>query len=298
VVAALLVPLRWLPRGPAVRLARVYAGLLDWLAPRLRQTAFRNLEFALPALGPAERRDLVDGVFRSIARLLVALAKQPAITQQNVGEWIRYEGFEHFEDAKKRGKGVVFATGHLGAWELSHYAHALLAEPMSIVVRPLDNPKLDSLVSRLRGGSGNWIIGRDNYVRPILEALRRNEAVGILVDQNMTADRGVFVDFFGVKACVESGVAKIAARTGAAVIPGFAVWSDAEQRFVLRFYPPVQIEGDEIADTQRIQSALESAIREYPDQWLWVHRRWKTRPDGEPALYEKGRNPWRGSCLC
>jgi len=284
-VAALLVPLRWLPRKPATALAGGYTTLLDWLAPRLRMTALRNLEFALPTLTPTDRRILIDRVFHSIARLLVALAKQPSITSANIAGWIRYEGFEHFENAKRRGKGVLFATGHLGAWELSHYAHALMSEPMSIVVRPLDNPKLETLISRLRGGSGNRIIGRDTYVRPILEALHRNEAVGILVDQNMTADRGVFVDFFGRKACVESGVAKIAARTGAAVIPGFAVWSDREQRYILHFYPPVRISGDAIEDTQRIQQALESAIREYPDQWLWIHRRWKTRPEGEPPLY-------------
>lgn len=284
-VRALLAPLKWLPREAADGVARVYATALDWTTPRLRQTAFRNLEIALPDLGLRERRQMVDEVFRSIARVLVGVARLPSITKDNVGRWIRYEGFEHFEAALKRGKGVLFATGHLGNWELSAYAHALMTGPMSFVVRPLDNPRLEELALRYRTRSGNRVIGRDNYVRPILQALKKNEAVGILVDQNMTADRGVFVEFFGVQACVESGLAKIAAKTGAAVIPGFAVWSEEEGRYVLKFRAPVEITGDEVQDTQRVQAALEAAIREHPAQWLWIHRRWKTRPDGEAPLY-------------
>ena len=272
---------RHLPRG----LARFYIDILDWTVPRLRQTALRNLEFAMPQLGPRERRRLVDAVYRSAARWLFAFARLPDITKENVAEWIRYEGYEHFEEAMARGHGVIFATGHLGAWELSAHAHALMSAPMSIVVRPLDNPKLEAWATRMRTLSANRIIGRDDYARPILKALKRNEAVGILIDQNMTADRGLFVDFFGRKACVESGVARIAARTGAAVIPGFALWSDAENKFVLRFYPPVEIQGNAQADTQRVQRALEDAIREHPDQWLWIHRRWKTRPEGEAEIY-------------
>jgi len=109
--------------------------------------------------------------------------------------------------------------------------------------------------------------------------------VGILVDQNSAADAGVFVYFFGVKACAGVGFAKLAARSGAAVIPGFAVWEDAEKRYVLRFRPPIEITGDAARDTQAVQSELERAIRQYPDQWLWIHRRWKTRPQGEAEIY-------------
>ena len=157
---------------------------------------------------------------------------------------------------------------------------------MSFVVRPLDNPLLDALATRYRQMSGNEVIGRNDLLRPILRALHSNRAVGILADQNVAQGKGVFVDFFGRKACVDSGLARLAARTGAAVIPGFAVWSSAERRFILKFYPPLTISGDEVADTQAVQSALEHAIREYPDQWLWIHRRWKTRPPGEPPRYD------------
>ncbi len=283
--AALLKPLELSPRPLAERLARGYARLMDLAIPRLRRTAARNLEMALPDLSASERAGVTDGVFRSIARVLVAFAKFPRIGRSNVHDWIRYEGFEHFEQAKARGRGVLVATAHLGNWELSAFAHALMAEPMHVVVRPLDNPLLDRLVETRRTLSGNRIIHKKDFVRGILSALGRNEAVGILIDQNSSPEYGVFVDFFCMQACANAGFARLAARSGAAVVPGFALWSERERRFVLRFYPSVEMSGDVRADTARLQRELERVIREYPDQWLWIHRRWKTRPPGEPGVY-------------
>jgi KDO2-lipid IV(A) lauroyltransferase len=277
--------LEWAPTALAYGIARIYARLLDGALPRLRQVACRNLSLALPELGAARHREIVDGVFRSIARVLVAFAKFPAIRRQNVTGWIRCEGLEYVEQALQQGRGVLFATAHLGNWELSAYAYALLAAPMQVVVRPLDNPPIDALVERRRALSGNRTIGKREYARAILKALAANQAVGILVDQNSAADAGVFVDFFGVKACAGVGFAKLAARSGAAVIPGFAVWEESEKRYVLRFRPPVPMTGDPARDTQAVQSELEHAIREHPEQWLWIHRRWKTRPEGEAEIY-------------
>jgi KDO2-lipid IV(A) lauroyltransferase len=295
--AALLVlkTLEWAPLPLAHGLARGYTRLLDRALPRLRRVAYRNLSLALPELGAARHREIVDGVFRSIARVLVTFAKFPAIRRDsvrrhnlqrhNLQRWIRCEGAEYVEEALRQGRGVLFATAHFGNWELSAYAYALAAAPMHVVVRPLDNPWIDALVERRRGLSGNRMIGNRDYARSILKALAANEAVGILVDQNSAADAGVFVDFFGVKACAGTGFAKLAAHSGAAVIPGFAVWEEAERRYVLRFRPPVAITGDAARDTQLVQSELEEVIRQYPDQWLWIHRRWKTRPAGEGELY-------------
>ena len=245
----------------------------------------RNLSLALPDKTEAERTEIANGVFRSIARLLVSFAKFPRMNRENVSEWIRYEGYEHFESALQCGRGVLFATAHLGNWELSAFAHALLSSPMHIVVRPLDNPKIDRVVERRRMLSGNRAIEKVNFLRAMLKALEANEAVGILIDQNSSLDQGVFVDFFGVPACAGTGFAKIAAHTGAAVIPGFALWSEQEKRYVLRFYPPVPIAGNVEEDTARLHKLLEEVIRQFPDQWLWIHRRWKTRPPGEPPLY-------------
>jgi KDO2-lipid IV(A) lauroyltransferase len=285
IALGLLVSLDRAPRPLTWLLARAYARLLDLALPRLRRVAIRNLELALPELGRAEHRRIADGVFRSIARLLLVFTQFPRISRDNVSEWIRYEGFEHFEEARRRGRGVLFATAHLGNWELSAFAHALMAEPMHVIVRPLDNPRLDALVERRRALSGNRLIEKKDAARSILKALAANQAVGVLIDQNSSLDDGVFVDFFGVPACAGAGFARLAARSGATVIPGFALWSESEGRYVLRFYPPVEITGDAAEDTRRLQSQLESVIREHPDQWLWLHRRWKTRPPGAPPLY-------------
>ncbi len=279
---SVLKSLEYAPRPIAERLARGYARLLDLAIPRLRRVAMRNLEFALPG---RDHKQIADGVFRSIARVLVEVARFPLLTPENVSEWIRYEGYEHYEHALACGRGVLFATAHLGNWELSAFAHALMSTPMDVVVRPLDNPYIDRLVARRRALSGNRIIEKKDFARAILKSLAANKAVGILIDQNASPDAGAFVDFFGVPACAATGFAKIAARSGAIVIPGFALWSETEQRYVLRFYPPVDLTGDPAEDTRRLQAQLESVIREHPDQWLWIHRRWKTRPSGEQSIY-------------
>ena len=260
-------------------LAWCYAQALRLTVPKLSRIARQNLELAgLPS-------NIASGVWRSIALHLVVFARMGRIDASNVHEWIRYEGFEHFNKAKAEGNGVLFATLHLGAWELSAFSHALMAEPMHVVVRPLDNPLLDAFVEARRAASGNVIVGKKEAARVIFQALKDNRAVGILVDQNVGLDEGIFVNFFGRKACVSPTFAKLAARTGATVIPGYAIWSPDERKFVLRFDEPVGITGNTFIDTQRIQNALERAIRAYPDQWLWIHRRWKTRPPGEEPLY-------------
>ncbi|HME08803.1 MAG TPA: lysophospholipid acyltransferase family protein [Bryobacteraceae bacterium] len=273
-----------LAHGP-LGLARFYFAVLDKFYPRLRRVARRNLELAYPKASSTEREAIIDQVFASLARMLWTFARLPAINAGNVSQWIRYDGLEHFQEAKKQGRGVLFATAHLGNWELSAFAHALLTEPMDIVVRPLDYPGIDQVVEARRQLSGNQIIGKWDAARPILRGLAANRAVGILMDQNTTLNEGVFVDFFGTPACANVAFAKIAARTGAPVIPGFAIWSQEENRYILKFYPPVPITGDAVQDTQALHAVLEQVIREHPGQWLWIHRRWKTRPPGEPPIY-------------
>ena len=277
--------LGYTPRPLANALSRLYVRLLDLALPRLRQAAYRNLEIALPDAGAEQHRQIVDGSFRSVARTLVSFAHFSRLDRGNISEWIRYEGYEHYEAALRHGRGVLFATAHLGNWELSAVAHALMSAPMHVVVRRLDNPKIDAVVERRRTLCGNRIIEKKDLARGILKALAKNEAVGILIDQNTNLSEGVFVDFFGVPACAGVGFAKMAAHTGATVIPGFALWSEQERRYVLRFYPPMEITGEPKEDTQRLHRRLEQVIRAHPDQWLWMHRRWKTRPPGEPPLY-------------
>lgn len=264
-----------LPRGLAWWLARFAVRALDLAIPRLRRTAYSNLAFAMPE---ADAKAITNGIFKSLARLVFVFARFPSINKGNVHEWIEYEGLENFHAAKRAGKGVLIATGHLGNWELSAYAHALMTEPMGVVVRPLDNVHIDRLVETRRALSGNTIIQKRDAARGIVRRLGKNQAVGVLIDQNASLEEGAFVDFFGKPACAGLGFARLANRTGATVIPGFALWSEERNKYVLTFLPPVAMTGDDVADTRQIHGVLEQVIRKYPDQWLWIHRRWKTRP--------------------
>lgn len=279
---------------PAV-LANKLAGVFAWgvyrTTPRWRSIAHRNLEMAMPELAVEDRHRIIGETYGNLGRVLLTLARMPKLTPANISELIAYDGFEHFQGALAKGKGVLFLTAHLGNWELSAAAHALFGNPMHIMVRPLDNPLLDRWLTARRTMCGNRAIPKVEATRAVLRALKRNEAVGILADQNAAGDDGVFVNVFGIQASATSGVAKIAMKTGAVVIPGFAVWDERSSKYKLKFYPPLEMASsgdagaDVIENTQRCQAAIERAVREYPGQWLWIHRRWKTRPRGEPDLY-------------
>jgi KDO2-lipid IV(A) lauroyltransferase len=278
-----------LPRPAARAVAQAIGGLFYALAPRLRRVARRNLTMAMPHLSAVEQKHIVRGVFRNLARMLAEFALFPRYTRANVGDVIVPDGFENYTAALRRGRGVIFLTGHLGAWELGAFGQSIYGHPLHVVIRALDNPWLNEMVNRYRALGGNRIIEKRDFLRGILEALKKNEVVGILMDQNSSPTEGVFVDFFGVKACTATGMARIALRTGAAVVPAFAFWEG--NRYRLRFDPALEListgdaEKDAAANTQLFTKVLEDYIRHYPDQWLWIHRRWKTRPEGEMGLY-------------
>jgi len=276
-------------------MARPCAGFLLLLffrfTPRLRAVAARNLEIALPGSRPRERARIVRGVYRSLARLLAEFAHFPSLTPQNVANLVLFDGLENYDAALAKGRGVVFLTAHIGAWELGAFAHGLKGYPLNVIYRALDNPALNQLINRYRSTGGNPLIEKRESARGILAALARNETVGILADQNTLADEGVFVNFFGVPACATAGIARIALHSGAAVVPAFCVWDAAARRFRILYQPALDfaVTGDTVRDvqaaTQQMAEAIERVVRAYPDQWLWIHRRWKTRPPGEPPLY-------------
>jgi len=280
-----------LPR-PLARAIGITLGLTVYtLHRRLRRVGLRNLSLAFPEMSDRERRRIVRGEFISLGRQLAEVCLFPRYTRENVSRIVVYEGFENFERAYARGKGVLFLTGHIGAWELSAFAHSLQGHPLSIVMRSLDNPYIDKLIQGYRTMHGNRTVDKDDFVRGLLSAMKAGETVGILMDTNMTPPQGVFVDFFGIPACTASGLARIALRTDAAVVPGFTVWDSKLRKYILRFDPAVELirtadnESDIIANTAKFTKVIEEVIRQYPDQWLWVHRRWKTRPPGQPSLY-------------
>jgi KDO2-lipid IV(A) lauroyltransferase len=280
-----------LPRS----LSRAAAVSLSWtiylVHVRLRRVGMRNLRLAFPEKRRRERARILRGVFTSLGRQLAEVCLFPRYTLENVGKVVVYDGFENFERALSRGKGALFLTAHLGAWELSAFTHSLYGHPLHIVMRPLDNIYLDRLMRRYRTMHGNSTVDKDDFVRGLLSAMKAGETVGILMDTNMTPPQGVFVDFFGIPACTASGLARIALRSDAAVVPGFTVWDPALRKYRLRFDPALKLirtgndDGDVQANTALFTKVIEEYVRKYPDQWLWVHRRWKTRPAGETAIY-------------
>jgi KDO2-lipid IV(A) lauroyltransferase len=278
---------RWLSRAFAIGLAQVVY-LLHF---RLRQVGMRNLAMVFPEKSEAERTRILRGVFTSLGRQLAELCQFPKYTAENVDEVVVYDGLENYEQAHARGKGVLFLTAHFGAWELSAFAHSLHGHWLHIVMRPMDNQFLDRWLQRYRTMHGNKTVAKDDFVRGLLAAMKAGETVGILMDTNMTPPQGIFVDFFGIPACTASGLARIALRTDAAVVPGFTIWDPARQKYRLRFDPARalirtgDLEADIAANTQIFTKVIEDYVRRYPEQWLWVHRRWKTRPEGQPPLY-------------
>jgi Kdo2-lipid IVA lauroyltransferase/acyltransferase len=277
---------------PLARMAAIFlAWIVYFLHSRLRRTGMRNLALAFPEKSRYARGKILRGEFTSLGRQLAEVCHFPKYTRENVGRVVVYDGFENFEQAFAEGKGVLFLTAHLGGWELSAFAHSLHGYCLRIVARPLDNVYLDRLVRRYRTMHGNTVVDKDDFARGILSAMKAGQTVGILMDTNMTPPQGVFVDFFGIPACTASGLARIALRTGAAVVPGFTIWDRTLRKYRLRFDPAVKLirtgndDADTVANTATFTSIIENYVRQYPDQWLWVHRRWKTRPEGQPPLY-------------
>jgi Kdo2-lipid IVA lauroyltransferase/acyltransferase len=276
-------------------LARAFAIGIGWsvylLHVRLRRVGMRNLALAFPEKSEAERARILRGEFTSLGRQLAELCQFPRYTLENIEQVVVYDGLENYERAYARGKGVLFLTAHFGGWELSAFAHSLHGHWLHVVMRPMDNPYLDRLIQSYRMMHGNKLVDKDDFVRGLLAAMKAGETVGILMDTNMTPPQGVFVNFFGIPACTASGLARIALRTDASVVPGFTIWDETLGKYRLRFDPALELirtgdlEADIVANTQMFTRVIEEYVRKYPEQWLWVHRRWKTRPEGQPGLY-------------
>jgi KDO2-lipid IV(A) lauroyltransferase len=280
-----------MPRGVARLLAACLAFAVYWCFGRLRRVGMRNLELALPELPAQARKKILKHVYIHLGWQLVEFCRMTRYTAQNTRNWMRTDGLDHYLAAQARGKGVLIITAHLGAWELSSFYHSLMGHPMGMVARKLDNRRLDAYGNGIRCLHGNFVISKDDFGRGLLKAIHAGATVGILMDTNMTPPQGEFVPFFGIAACTGTGLAHIARQTGAAVLPGFMFWEPAERRYVLRFGAEIEMPhtedraADILEGTRRCTAVIESWIRRYPDQWLWIHRRWKTRPPGEPGLY-------------
>jgi Kdo2-lipid IVA lauroyltransferase/acyltransferase len=281
-----------MPRSLARATGAMVVRVLLAATPKLRKTAEFNLRLAFPKWSAARRTETLRGMTRNLGWMAAEFARMPRYRRENIEEVMVLDGHENFLEGQGRGKGVLFLTAHIGAWELSSYAHALYGYPLHYMARPLDNARLDALVNRYRGLSGNAPIFKNESARAMLKILKEAGTVGILADQNTMPQEGVFVDFFGKPACTTAGLARVALHTGAAVVPGYAVWDAGLGKYRLRFEPPMElvrtgdVQRDIVENTQRFAKVTEEIIRQYPEQWVWVHARWKTRPQGEEKLYE------------
>jgi len=290
---AILSGLGVLPRPLAIAIG-LSIGRLAYLLPgNLRRTGKRNLEIAFPEMPDADRRRLLRGSFASLGRLLGEFSQLPRATPDKLRKLIEYDevGLAHLREAEKNKRGVIFLTGHLGVWELHSFGWSALEYPLSFLVRPLDNPRIEEMIEAVRTRFGNRAIDKQSAARQSLRVLREGGTLGVLSDLNTQTREGVFVPFFGKLACTTAGIATLALKTDAVVIPTCAVWDKQRKRYFFHGDPPVELvrTGDHNRDieinTARFAAAVERMVRLYPDQWLWIHKRWKTRPPGEPDVY-------------
>jgi len=261
------------------------------LVGRLRRVGMRNLEIAFPEMHKSQRVRIIRQLFVGFGRHLAEFCMFPGYTAENAREIAIYDGFENYAAARDAGRGVLLLTAHVGAWEIGSFAHSIFGHPIKIVVRRLDNAKVDGLVERYRTLHGNQTFAKEDFARGLLAAMKAGETVGILMDTNMTPPQGVFVDFFGKQACTASGMARVALRSGAAVVPAFTIWDKKLKKYRVRFDPALQLastgddDADAITNTALFNRVIQEYVTRYPEQWLWVHRRWKTRPAGEAPIY-------------
>ncbi len=280
-----------IPRTPARLLCRRIADLFFWFDARHRRIGLINLEIAFPEQSLQWRRRVLRDSFRRLGDLAVEISRFPRISPARLGRRFAYEpgrGLENYQSARAaaRGRGILFVTAHVSAWEILPAAHAVQANPLSFVVRPLDNPGLDRWVNGWRHRFGNRTLAKQHVMRPILRALAAGRDVGFLIDQNVQEREGVYAPLFGKPASTTASVAALALKTGLPVVCGFVHPAGPKDRFQIRFYPPLfftpsqDARADLLQATSRLNEHLEAVIREFPDCWLWGHRRFRTQPDG------------------
>jgi Kdo2-lipid IVA lauroyltransferase/acyltransferase len=280
-----------LPRPAARFVGASFAAAAYAVRTPLRRAAMFNLRLAFPDWTDAQRKRAIHGMIRQIGWMAGEFSQFPKYTRERIEKIVVVDGFENFDAGRRRGKGVLFLTGHMSAWELAPFAQALYGYPLHFLVRPIANRRVDALINDYRCRAGNRPIEKNRSARAILKVLGDGGTVGVLADHNTDIEESVFVDFFGVSASTTSGLARIALRMDAAVVPGFLSWDAARRKYRLRFEPAVELartaneEADVVENTARFTRVIEDFVRAHPDQWLWVHRRWKTRPPGEKPLY-------------
>lgn len=290
---ALVDVLGTLPLGVGLRLGEL-AGWLAWLFDRPhRRIGMVNLALAFPGKSLRERRRILRASFANLGRMAAELAHLPRLSDAELREMVRFEDEAWWSEAIgwERPTGVLVLSGHFGNWELLVYAHGRRGHPVSMVHRAIRNPLIDRWLNAVRARAGTRLLRKSGAGFDVLRALREKQLLVLPFDQNSTRGLGVFVPFFGVLASTSSGIARIALRADAPVLPVFIVREGRSARHRVHVLPIMEADstGDFAEDvrrnTERFSQVFESMVRRHPEQWLWMHKRWKTRPPGEPKIY-------------
>jgi KDO2-lipid IV(A) lauroyltransferase len=290
-VRSLLGAIGALPFAASMRFGKAVGRLLAKALPKLQKTARRNLEIAFPEMPESERERIALGTFESLGRHLGFVSHFKNFKLETVRDLTEVVGKEHFDRAHATGRGILFFTGHFGSWEVFNLLPPAFGYGMNILVRRIDNPLVEDFVDKMRTRFGSVTLDKTKSARYMFRALERGELLGILADLNVQEKEGVFVDFFGVPASTTTSIAKLALKTNAIVLPAFAVWEESKKKYVVYLEPPVEYKPDDNSPenirhlTQKITNMVEKYVRLYPEQWLWIHKRWNTRPKGEESLY-------------
>lgn len=282
-IAAVFRLLSLIPRSTGLILGNVIGRILFLVLKRRRNVVIDNLTRAFKnEKNKAEINILAKKLFQNLGRILFEMAWSSRLSKEEFRKYIVVKGLDNYKKAQAKKKGVLFLSAHFGNFELLVASIAIFCSPVNTVVRHMSFRPLDPFVTQFRTRFGGKTIPARRSMRKILSALKNRESVGIPLDQSVDWYEGVFVDFFGRRACTNKGLSLIALKTGAPVIPAFLVWQGS--KFVLEFQPelPLIKTGDKTIDiesnTQQYTKAIEQFIRRYPDQWFWVHNRWKTKP--------------------
>lgn len=282
-----------LPRPLALRAGVALGEIVYRLDRRDRRIALFNLELAFPERSAAEHRAILRASVHNLGRMAAEVCHLAALTPETIGRYVTVEDPAAWRAALDLAaqRGAVILTGHFGNWELLAYAHGLLGHPITLVHRPMNNALVDRAITDLRAQAGTVSLAKKTAAKAALRALHRKQIVAIPADQNQTRRYGVFVDFFGVSACTTPGPARLAMLSGAPVVPVFLVREGTSDRHRIVVLPTVELvntgdrDADVIENTQRCTAVVEAMLRRHPEQWIWFHKRWKTRPLGEPRIY-------------
>jgi Kdo2-lipid IVA lauroyltransferase/acyltransferase len=282
-----------LPLGLAVRVGAAVMWLVYLAAVPLRRVGMTNLAIAFPEKPVAERRRILRASMQNLGRMAAELAHLPQLGDAALRDMVRFEDESWWQEAIgwERPTGVLILSGHFGNWELLAYAHGRRGHPVTMVHRPIRNPLVDRWLNRMRAGAGTRLVRKHHAAAEVLRALHEKQLLVVPFDQNSTRGLGVFVDFFGTPASTNAGIARIGLRADSPVVPAFIVRQGGSARHVVYVLPIMELEhtGDPRADvvrnTERLSAVFEDMVRRFPEQWLWVHKRWKTRPAGAPKIY-------------